>query len=176
MGMNFSKLWETVEDRGAWCAVVHGAAEFGHDFVTKQGQHTSYPQMLVSVWAAWVGEHEPGGERFHPTSMSWWALQSIGVCWMKSLPSQALNNYQTKHLLWAWHLPWCWGYSSEETDNIPTLMTHMLSWGWGESKLKSGCLFQRSKSECMTMLICTLPDSHKLGMCCRQSPGPPSIF
>ena len=50
--MTLSKFWETVEDRGAWCAVVHGAAEFGHDFVTKQGQHTSYPQMLVSVWAA----------------------------------------------------------------------------------------------------------------------------
>ena len=22
--MNFSKLWEVVEDRGAWCAAVHG--------------------------------------------------------------------------------------------------------------------------------------------------------
>ena len=28
MGMNLSKLWETVEDRGAWCAAVHpGFAE-----------------------------------------------------------------------------------------------------------------------------------------------------
>ena len=24
--MNLSKLWETVEDRGIWCAAVHGAA------------------------------------------------------------------------------------------------------------------------------------------------------
>ena len=24
MDMNLSKLWETVEDRGAWCATVHG--------------------------------------------------------------------------------------------------------------------------------------------------------
>ena len=24
MDMNLSKLWEMVEDRGAWCAVVHG--------------------------------------------------------------------------------------------------------------------------------------------------------
>ena len=23
MDMNLSKLWETVKDRGAWCAVVH---------------------------------------------------------------------------------------------------------------------------------------------------------
>ena len=26
MGMNLSKLQETVEDRGAWCAAVHGVA------------------------------------------------------------------------------------------------------------------------------------------------------
>ena len=24
MGMNLSKLWEIVKDRGAWCAAVHG--------------------------------------------------------------------------------------------------------------------------------------------------------
>ena len=24
---NLSKLWETVEDRGAWCAAVHGIAK-----------------------------------------------------------------------------------------------------------------------------------------------------
>ena len=29
MHMNLSKLWETVEDRGAWHAVVHGVAELG---------------------------------------------------------------------------------------------------------------------------------------------------
>ena len=27
MDMNLSKFWETVEDRGAWCAAVHGTAE-----------------------------------------------------------------------------------------------------------------------------------------------------
>ena len=27
MGMNLSKLWEIVEDRGAWCAAVHGVAQ-----------------------------------------------------------------------------------------------------------------------------------------------------
>ena len=25
--MNLSKLWETVEDRGAWCAAVHGVTK-----------------------------------------------------------------------------------------------------------------------------------------------------
>ena len=27
MDMNLSKLQETVEDRGAWCAIVHGVAK-----------------------------------------------------------------------------------------------------------------------------------------------------
>ena len=27
MDMNLSKLWEIVEDREAWCAVVHGFTE-----------------------------------------------------------------------------------------------------------------------------------------------------
>ena len=29
MGMSFSKLWETVKDREAWCATVHGDAKSG---------------------------------------------------------------------------------------------------------------------------------------------------
>ena len=27
MDMTLSELWETVEDRGAWCAEVHGVAK-----------------------------------------------------------------------------------------------------------------------------------------------------
>ena len=38
MDMNMSKLWEIVEDRGAWHAAVHGVQREGHDLATEQQQ------------------------------------------------------------------------------------------------------------------------------------------
>ena len=35
MYMNLSRLWETVEARGAWCAAVHGVA-VREDLATQQ--------------------------------------------------------------------------------------------------------------------------------------------
>ena len=38
MDVNLSKLWEMVEDRGAWCAVSMGSKRVGHDLGTEQQQ------------------------------------------------------------------------------------------------------------------------------------------
>ena len=35
MDVNLNKSWATVEDRGAWCAAVHGVTN-SHDLVTEQ--------------------------------------------------------------------------------------------------------------------------------------------
>ena len=35
MDMNLSKLWEMVEDSGAWRAAVMGSHKVGHDLVTE---------------------------------------------------------------------------------------------------------------------------------------------
>ena len=36
MGMNLSKLWEIMENRGAWHAAVHGLHGVRHDLGTEQ--------------------------------------------------------------------------------------------------------------------------------------------
>ena len=42
MDMNLSKLWEIVEDRGAWCTALHEVERVGHDLVTEQQQGREY--------------------------------------------------------------------------------------------------------------------------------------
>ena len=48
MDMNFSKLWEIVEDRGAWCAAACGIAK-------SQTQHTAERQSRPCCW--WLEFH-----------------------------------------------------------------------------------------------------------------------
>ena len=36
MDVNLSKLWEVVEDRGAWHAAIHGDKRIRHDLATEQ--------------------------------------------------------------------------------------------------------------------------------------------
>ena len=38
MGMNLSKLWEIVKDRGAWCAAVHEIGRVRHNLATGEQQ------------------------------------------------------------------------------------------------------------------------------------------
>ena len=52
--MNFSKLWEIIEDRGAWHAVVHGVAKGQTLLTTEQ-------QQITNAWEI----HEETKEKIH---------------------------------------------------------------------------------------------------------------
>ena len=47
--MNLSKLWDRVEDRGAWHAVAMGLQRVGHDLVTEQKTHCNQYILINSV-------------------------------------------------------------------------------------------------------------------------------
>ena len=44
LDMNLSKLWEIVEDRGAWHAIVHGSQRVGDDLVTEKTMTQQFSQ------------------------------------------------------------------------------------------------------------------------------------
>ena len=55
MGVNLSKLWETVKDRESWLATVHGSRRVRQDLVTKQQQieHNSLSSTVLFVAPDW---------------------------------------------------------------------------------------------------------------------------
>ena len=77
LDMNLSKLWEMVEDRGAWCAAIHGAAN---------------SQTLLSDWTTATILRRP---LFCPPQ---WGEENI---------SKVLANFQVflGHILWFSKMP-----------------------------------------------------------------------
>ena len=46
MDMSLSKLWETVKDREAWCAAVHGVAKSQTQLCMNNSSYTLLPELL----------------------------------------------------------------------------------------------------------------------------------
>ena len=58
--LNLSKLQEMVEDRGAWCAAVHGVQRVGHDLATEQQQQRALDCIKTCVCVAGWRNSFPG--------------------------------------------------------------------------------------------------------------------
>ena len=50
--INLSKLQETVKDREAWRAAVHGSQRAGHDLATEQQRQSVITTRGLSFWKA----------------------------------------------------------------------------------------------------------------------------
>ena len=56
--MNLSKLWEVVEDRGTWHAVVHGVERVGHDLANNYRQGKTFNIDFLNYLLKYkVGSH-----------------------------------------------------------------------------------------------------------------------
>ena len=61
MDMNLNKCKELVEDRGAWCATVHGSQRFGQDWAIEQQQlsntDSGQRMLLLSMRQLWHNQN-----------------------------------------------------------------------------------------------------------------------
>ena len=84
MDMSLSKLQETVEDRGAWRAAVHGVTESEYDLVTEQQQHLgefplfSMEGLMLKLKLQYFGHLMQRANSLEKTLKCWERLRARG--------------------------------------------------------------------------------------------------
>ena len=101
MDMNLSKLWELVEDRGAWPAAIHGGARVGHDLLTEQWQQTSdfsaSESFPMSHFFLSCGQSIRASASAYILPMSYSGLISFRIYWFDLLAVQGTLQSLLQH-------------------------------------------------------------------------------
>ena len=140
MDMNLSKLWETVKDRGAWCATIHEVAKSWAQFSSWMTTIVYFPPNSPSCLSLCLW----GQTKKLCSDVCFWQIwvHQAGVSGLHSENWASLILYHCVHLeynSWAREIPWrkgtptqysCLENSVEEPGRLQSMELQGVGHNW----------------------------------------------
>ena len=117
MDMNLSKLWETVEDRGAWCAAVHGIKK-SQMWLSNWTISTTFCKWALSHHLPLSGNlnHKNSSEQhqLHFMYTVWDYVNQFSSSWFQRLFHQSCITQIKEHKIDPLARIWIWFYRKDK--------------------------------------------------------------